>query len=79
MILGTTIGEGCAIVTAHYAIDDDGDVELLEVLMSGVDIIDALHKEDIDELIAECLVHAKAQEEQDKADGMIAKFESDKE
>ena len=70
----TTIGEGSAIVICHYHFDSDGDLDTLRVMLSGVDIVDALTIQQLDKIEAECRVAAEADYEESKDDARIENY-----
>ena len=67
----TTIGEGDASVICHYQFDDDGDLDALQVMFSGADIVDALTYQQLAELEDKCRKAAKADYEERKWDTKI--------
>lgn len=70
----TTTGEGDAPVTCRYHFDIDGDLEELEVMLNGVDIVDALTIQQLDEIEAECRAAAEADYEESKDDARIENY-----
>ena len=70
----TTIGEGDAPVTCRYHFDIDGDLEEIEVMLNGVDIVDALTIQQIDKIEAECRVAAEADYEENKNNTAIENY-----
>ena len=69
-----TTGEGDAPVTCLYDFDIDGDLEELEVMLNGVDIVDALTIQQLDKIEAECRVAAEAEYEEIKDDARIENY-----
>ena len=67
----TTIGEGNAPVTCHYDFDSDGDLDALQVMFNGVDIVDALNDQQMGLLEDICRAAAKADYEEQKWDTKI--------
>ena len=67
----TTIGEGSASVTCGYEFDDDGDLDDLEVMLDGVNIVQALTLQQLAELEDKCRASAKADFESSKDDARI--------
>ena len=67
----TTICEGSAYVTCGYQFDSDGDLDGLEVMLDGVDIVQALTLQQIAELEDKCRAAAKADYEESKWDAKI--------
>ena len=67
----TNIGEGDAPVTCRYEFDSDGDLDSLQVMFNGVDIVDALTLQQWAELEDECRAAAKADYESSKDDARI--------
>ena len=67
----TTIGEGSASVICHYQFDDDGDLDALQVMFNGVDIVDALTLQQLADLEDECRAAAEADYEERKFDTKI--------
>ena len=70
----TTIGEGPAYVTCGYEFDSDGDLDDLEVMMEGVDIVQALTLQQLAELEDKCRAAAKADYEERKWDAKIDNY-----
>lgn len=66
-----TIGEGSAYVTCGYQFDSDGDLEDLEVMLYGVNIVSALTLQQLAELEDKCRAAAKADYEERKWDAKI--------
>ena len=69
-----TTGEGDALVTCVYDFDIDGDLEELEVMLNGVDIVDALTIQQLDKIEAGCRVAAAAEYEESKDDARIENY-----
>ena len=67
----TTIGEGDASVICHYEFDSDGDLDALQVMFKGVDIVDALSDQQMGALEDKCRAAAKADYEERKWDAKI--------
>ena len=67
----TTIGEGDAPVTCHYEFDSDGDLDSLQVMFNGVDIVDALTDLQMGLLEDKCRAAAEADYEERKWDTKI--------
>jgi hypothetical protein len=70
----TTIGEGAASVTCHYHFDADGDLDGLNVILEGVDIILALTEQQLAELEDKCRVAANADYEEQKGEALISRY-----
>lgn len=70
----TTIGEGDAPVTCHYEFDSDGDLDDLEVMLEGVDIVSALTLQQLAELEDKCRAAAKADYEDTRYDTAIDNY-----
>ena len=70
----TTIGGGNAPITCRYDFDIDGELEALEVMLSGVDIVDALTIQQLDKIEAECRAAAEADYEESKDDAAIENY-----
>lgn len=70
----TTIGEGDAPVTCRYHFDIDGDLEEIEVMLNGVDIVDALTIQQLDELEDECRAAAKTEHAESRYDTAISNY-----
>ena len=70
----TTIGEGDAPVECHYQFDDDGDLETLQVMFNGVDIVDALSDQQMGLLEDICRAAAKADYENTRYDTAIDNY-----
>lgn len=70
----TTTGEGDAPITCRYHFDIDGDLEEIEVMLNGVDIVDALTIQQLDEIEAECRAAAEADYEESKDDARIENY-----
>ena len=56
----TTIGENSASVTCNYKFDDEGDLDVMQVMLHGVDIVDALTLQQWAELEDKCRAALKA-------------------
>ena len=67
----TNIGEGDAPVTCHYEFDSDGDLDSLQVMFNGVDIVDALTDQQLGLLEDICRSAAKGDYESSKDDARI--------
>ena len=67
----TNIGEGDALVTCHYEFDSDGDLDSLQVMFNGVDIVDALTDQQLGLLEDICRSAAKGDYESSKDDARI--------
>ena len=67
----TNIGEGDAPVTCHYEFDSDGDLDSLQVMFNGVDIVDALTDQQLGLLEDICRSAAKGDYEEQKWDTKI--------
>ena len=70
----TTTGDGDASITCHYDFDIDGDLEYLEVMLNGVDIVDALTLQQVNKIEAECRAAAEADYEESKDDAAIENY-----
>lgn len=68
MNLLTTTGEGRAIVQCDFSVDSDGDIEDMQVMFNGVNIIDALTEEQRTEIESQCLTDYLATCEDEKAE-----------
>lgn len=67
----TTIGENSASVICNYQFDDEGDLDVMQVMLDGVDIVDALTLQQWAELEDKCRAAAKADYEERKWDTKI--------
>ena len=67
----TTIGEGDAPVTCHYHFDLDGDLDEVQVMLYGVNIVSALTLQQLGEIEDKCRAAAKADYEDSKDDARI--------
>ena len=67
----TTIGEGDAPVTCHYHFDLEGDLDEVQVMLYGVNIVQALTLQQLAELEDKCRAAAKADYEERKHDTAI--------
>ena len=70
----TKIGYGNAAVTCRYHFDDDGDLEDLQVIYGGIDIVDALSEPQLDEIERECRSAAKTEYEESRYDTAISNY-----
>jgi hypothetical protein len=70
----TTTGEGSASVICHYEFDSDGDLDALQVLFNGVDIVDALSDQQMGRLEDVCRAAAQADYEDTRYDTRIDAF-----
>jgi len=70
----TNIGEGDAPVTCHYEFDSDGDLDALQVMFNGVDIVDALSDQQMGRLEDICRAAAKADYENTRYDAEIDNY-----
>ena len=70
----TTTGEGDAPITCRYDFDDDGDLEELQVIYGGIDIVDALSEPQLDEIERECRSAAKTEYEESRYDTAISNY-----
>lgn len=70
----TTIGEGDALVTCHYHFDLEGDLDEVQVMLYGVNIVSALTLQQIAELEDKCRAAAKADYEESKWDAKIDNY-----
>lgn len=67
----TTTGEGDAPVTCRYHFDLEGDLDELQVMLYGVNIVSALTLQQLAELEDKCRAAAKADYEERKWDTKI--------
>ena len=70
----TTTGEGDAPITCRYHFDDDGDLEELQVIYGGIDIVDALSEPQLDEIERECRSAEKTEYEESRYDTAISNY-----
>ena len=66
--------EGDASVICHYEFDDDGDLDTLQVMFNGVDIVNALSDQQLAELEDKCRAAAKADYENTRYDTAIDNY-----
>ena len=67
----TTIGENSASVICNYQFDDEGDLDVMQVMLDGVDIVDALTLQQWAELEDKCRAAAKDDYENTRYDTAI--------
>lgn len=67
----TTIGENSASVICNYQFDDEGDLDVMQVMLGGVDIVDALTLQQWAELEDKCRAAAQADYEDTRYDARI--------
>ena len=67
----TTIGENSASVICNYQFDDEGDLDVMQVMLDGVDIVDALTLQQWAELEDKCRAASKADYENTRYDTAI--------
>ena len=70
----TTTGEGDAPITCRYDFDIDGDLEELQVIYGGIDIVDALSEPQLDEIERECRSAEKTEYEESRYDTAISNY-----
>ena len=70
----TKIGYCAAPVTCRYHFDDDGELEELQVMYRGIDIVEALSDLQLDEIERECRVAAKTEYEESRYDTAISNY-----
>ena len=70
----TKIGYGAAAVTCRYHFDDDGELEELQVMSRGIDIVDALSPPQLEDLERECRAAAKTEHAESRYDTAISNY-----